>query len=80
MYQDIKPKLLEELRHGPLETVTIAEAVDEALFLVRAELKALKRDRLVLDKFEHAGHQGHYWELTDRGVKRLNSSDQLRLA
>jgi DNA-binding transcriptional regulator GbsR (MarR family) len=80
MYQDIKPAILEQLRHGPLTLVEIAEATGEAQFLVRTELKSLQRDRLVIDKFEHAGQQVHVFELTDRGVKRANAGDQLELA
>jgi predicted ArsR family transcriptional regulator len=85
MYQDIKPRILEALRHGPLTIAEVAGEIDQAQFLVRAELKALKRDRLVTDELGDTLLSPRWdgsnltWQLTDRGIKRLNHANQMRL-
>ena len=62
-----------QLRHGPRDHYQISADLFEAPFAVRAELKALKRDRLVREKIDR---RGHTWELTARGERIAWSSEQ----
>lgn len=72
----IKRRILEELRPGPLHLYEISVELDEPPFRVRAELQGLKRDRLVRVRLERDSAD---WELTDRGHKILRQTDQLEL-
>lgn len=72
----IKRRILEELRPGPLHLYELSEELDEAPFRIRAELLGLKRDRLVRLRLERDSAD---WELTDRGQKLLRQLDQLEL-
>lgn len=72
----IKGAIVDALRHEPLNHYDIATRIHTAPFMVRAELKALKRDRLVRDYIDQ---RGHMWELTDRGHRAAYSNDQLEL-
>lgn len=69
-------RILRELRHGPLDQMQLAAALDEPPFTVRAELHWLKRERLVRDRHRAAGH---LWELTDQGAGITWAADQLTL-
>lgn len=73
---ELKRRILEELRPGPLHLYELSTELDEAPFRVRAELKGLRRDRLVRDRLKQDRAD---WELTDRGHRRLAALDQLEL-
>lgn len=73
---DIRRRILVALKHGHLDLYAIAADLSEAPFRVRAELKELRRDRLVRD---HIGPAGHRWELTDRGSTIAHHEDQTQL-
>jgi predicted transcriptional regulator len=61
----IQRAILQALRFGGLNQFEIAEVVDQAPFRVRAELQALKRERLVTPRH---GHGELAWVLTERGL------------
>ena len=65
---EVKERMLATLRHGALNEDEIAAELDEALFHIKAELKALRRERLVRDRLDP---RGHLWELTDHGYAVL---------
>lgn len=68
--------ILAQLRHGGRDHYQIAADLIEAPFIVRAELKAMKRDRLVREKLDR---RGHTWELTPHGEGVAWSSAQLKI-
>ena len=61
----IQRAILQALRFGGLNQYEVAEVIDEAPFRVRAELLALKRDRLVTAR---RGRGELVWEATDAGL------------
>lgn len=69
--------ILRELQHGALNPTEIAAATDLAPFTVRADLRALKRDRLV--QCNWLGHARCEWELTNAGHMRVFHEQQLEL-
>lgn len=71
----LRRRLLQTLRHEGLNLYVIADQVEEPPFRVRAELRGMKRDRLV----RHNPHTGD-WELTTAGTKKLYAGDQMELA
>jgi predicted transcriptional regulator len=73
---DIRHRILTALKHGHLDHFSIAADLGEPPFRVRAELRELRRDRLVRD---HIGPAGHRWELTDRGAAIAHHEDQTQL-
>ena len=73
---DIRRRILVALRHGPLDHFALAADIGEAPFRVRAELKALKRDRLVNNRID-GGRIA--WYLTERGERIAHHEDQARL-
>mgnify|MGYP001363872148 CR=1 FL=1 len=78
LVQQIKRRIVLELRHEPLNHYVLAAELREPPFRVRAELKALKRDRLVRDIYTSNGQ--HVWQLTERGERAAYETDQLELA
>lgn len=74
--QQLQRDIMHALIHGGLDQYQIAADVADAPFRVRAELRHLKRDRLVRDK---AGARAITWELTDRGYTTALGADQLEL-
>lgn len=75
---EIKKRILKELRHEPLNLFVLAAQMHEAPFRVRAELKGLRRDRLVREQFTRDGR--HVWALTERGERAAWDANQLELA
>lgn len=73
---EVQELILEKLSHGPFGPYMIAAAIDEAPFRVRAELKELKRARLVA---EHLSPDVHVFSLTGSGYARLSGHVQLKL-
>lgn len=73
---EVQELILEKLSHGPFGPYTIAAAINEPPFRVRAELKELKRLHLVR---EHLDRQAHLFHLTASGVARIAGHEQLRL-
>lgn len=67
--------ILGALRYGALDPFAISAAADVAPFTVRAELRALKRERLVAERLTD---REHCYALTDRGHRIVNEADQLR--
>lgn len=63
---EIKRSILVRLRDGPLDQFEIAAGTGLAPFIVHAELRALKRERLVGDRLTP---RAHLWELTTRGYE-----------
>ncbi len=73
---DIHMEILETLRFGRLDHFQVAATVAQPAFRVRAELKELKRERLVNERF---APDGHTWGLTRRGEELAWRHGQLRL-
>lgn len=71
-----KHRILEALIVEPLHQYAIAELIGEAPYLVRAELKGLKRERLVRDEIKPAGL---LWQLTERGTRVALEGRQMEL-
>ena len=72
----VQRAILRELRFGPLTMFEISEGIDEPLFRVRAELKCLQRDRLVVERI---GRDERVWAATDRGMEIAWSESQTGL-
>lgn len=72
----IRREVMLSLRYGELNQYDLADAIGEAPFRVRAELKAMKRDRLVR---EHVGKH-HTWELTGHGMRAAWAGESRREA
>lgn len=68
--------ILAQLRHGGRDHYQIAADLVEPPFAIRAELKALKRDRLVRERIDR---RGHLWELSAHGERVAWSNNQLPL-
>jgi hypothetical protein len=64
------------LQAGGADLFTIAAGIGAATFRVRAELRALKRERLVIEIIRADLHQ---WRLTSAGLERAARASQLRL-
>lgn len=62
---EIQRLIVRALRHGPLDYFQVAADITQAPFRVRAELKALKRERLVREKL---APRAVHWELTEIGM------------
>lgn len=73
---EIQHQIIVELRNGALDQWQIAGGIGQASFTVLAELKALKRLRLVQD---HDRSGGLMWELTSSGYREAFHLEQLRL-
>lgn len=73
---DRQNRIVRALRHGPLDQFSIADVTGDAPFNVRAELKALRRERIVND---HLTAAAHVWELTARGMELAWAGDQLQM-
>lgn len=73
---ELKTVIMRALEHGALCLPEIAEQIDQAPFLVNGELKALRRERLVHDRFDRTAH---VWELTDAGYRRLAHANQMQM-
>lgn len=74
---EIQQQILVALRHGPLDYFQVAADICQAPFRVRAELKALKRERLVREEWQSTKI---VWELTEVGLSAAWCSEQGRLA
>jgi predicted transcriptional regulator len=74
---EVKQAILKDLRHEPLDQFQIAADLAAAPWLIRAELKGLKRNRLV--HVAQSKRNGILWQLTDHGRRVLNEHDQLEL-
>ena len=68
--EPIKRSILAALRWEPLDHFQVAATLGEPPFRVRAELRALKRDRYVSDRIDDHGHR---WMLTNRGIKTIEA-------
>lgn len=73
---DRQQRIIRALRHGPLDQFAIATETGDAPFNVRGDLKALRRERIVVD---HLTAIAHVWELTTRGMELAWAGNQLQL-
>jgi predicted transcriptional regulator len=73
---EIRRRILVGLRQGPLDLYQLAADLTEPPFRVRAELKALRRDRLVSNRIANGRIE---WTLTERGETIAYHEDQLQL-
>lgn len=73
---DIQRELLGALAAEPLDHYMLAATTGQAPFRVRAELQALRRDRLVRSAIRR---DRIVWELTARG-ERLCNGEQLGMS
>lgn len=73
---DVKRDILTALRDGPLDIYQLARLTGPAPYVVKLELRGLKREQLVAFDFE--SHRVA-WRLTDRGWKIATAADQLTL-
>ena len=69
-------QILDALKHGPLGLFELADQIDSEAFRVRAELHALRRERIVHERLTRTAH---IWELTNRGQELAWAADQLTL-
>lgn len=79
---ELQKRILTELCRGPVDLMTLADQLGIAPFYVRAELRSLRRSRLVRNRFGATGwsqNELHIWELTNRGWALINQANQLRL-
>lgn len=74
--QQIQRLIVIELRNGPLDQFQIAAGIGQAPFRVRAELRHLKRDRLVRD-YINGGRLD--WELTAKGLREAFAVDHQQM-
>lgn len=74
--QQIQRRIVETLRNGGLNHYQIASEINHAPFRVRAELKALRRERLVRD---HVAPREIVWELTSLGYEAAYAGEQLTI-
>jgi hypothetical protein len=65
MMNALQHAILSALRYGPLNQFQLAAELDEAPFRIRAELKWMRRERLVIDRLDTAEVS---WLLTDQGA------------
>jgi len=68
--------ILRALRHGALDPYQLGADTGIAPFVIRSELKALKRHRLVKDRWER---RRIAWELTNHGNEIAWKANQLRI-
>lgn len=73
---EVRNRIIAALRHGALALAEISTELDQPPFRIRAELKELRRDRLVTS---HVRNAGLYHELTAAGHARAAQIDQGRL-
>jgi predicted transcriptional regulator len=73
---EIRRRILVGLRDEPLDYYRLAVGIGEAPFRVHAELKALRRDRLVHTRLAGCRIE---WQLTDRGERIAHHEDQLSI-
>ena len=73
---ELQDRILEKLSHGPYGPYVIATDIGEPPFRVTAELKELKRRRLVTERITRETHLFH---LTASGVAHLAGHNQMRL-
>jgi predicted transcriptional regulator len=73
---ELQELILRALVAGPRNHYDLAAALDQAPFRIRAELKTLKRERLVSDVIDE---QQIVWSLTGKAVSKLNQGAQLTL-
>lgn len=73
---EIQRAILRSLRWGKLDHFQIAADITQAPFRVRAELKTLRRERLVRDEL---AARGVLWELTSLGYEAAFHNEQLEL-
>jgi len=64
------------LTAGGVDLFTIAAEIAEPPFRVRAELRALKRERLVTETIRA---DLHHWRLTSTGLALAGGRNQLRM-
>lgn len=74
--QQRRDAILEALKDGGLDQFQIAATIADAPFQVRAELKAMRRDRLVRDRLTP---RAHIWELTEFGARVVWEVRQLQI-
>lgn len=72
----LQTDIMSALVHGSLDQFQIAADVSDAPFRVRAELRELRRERLVREKY---GARSILWELTDAGYTAALAANQLEL-
>lgn len=72
----LQADIMHALIHGGLDQYQIAADVSDAPFRVRAELREIKRDRLVRERH---GPRAIIWELTDKGYTTALAADQLSI-
>lgn len=72
---ELQSRILQALRHGARDHFQVAADLTQAPFRVRAELKALKRQRLVREQFDYAGNRV-VWELRASGWAVVYGADQ----
>jgi predicted transcriptional regulator len=73
---EVKRSILRALRQERLDHYQIAADLGTGAFLIRDELRTLRRNRLVQDRIEP---NRIAWEITDRGARALAVGDQLEL-
>lgn len=73
---DRQARILAELKHGAADLMTLAGQLDEPPFAIRAELYAMRRERIVRNRLTP---ERHLWQLTDEGMRLAWSCHQLRL-
>lgn len=72
----LQADVMHALAHGGLDQYQIAADVADAPFRVRAELRELRRRRLVHDRFTP---RAVVWELTEAGYTAALAANQLEL-
>jgi predicted transcriptional regulator len=75
--EQLQADIMIALKHGKLDQYQIAADITEAPFRVRAELKELRRRRLVREEY---GARAVLWELTESGYTAALAADQLQIS
>jgi predicted transcriptional regulator len=65
-----RQRIVEALQDGPLNPDELANRTEIALFIIRAELKLLRRDQLVTESLRI---EDGTWELTAGGHRYVNA-------
>ena len=74
---EIHRKIAQLLHHaGAQNMYTIAEDIGQAPFRVRAELRVMRRHRLVAEMITR---ESHLWELTPAGHHVAAAADQMEM-
>lgn len=76
--QEVKAKILQALRHGPLDVQELAGEIDVPPFTTEAYLKDMHRDGLC-DRWSWTAGPNS-WVLTPKGDQAALAAAQLRLA